>query len=206
MIIDLKRSIDLRWLFDPVLLFIILRWSCSFRDLYDLILECCNVREEERPSFRLIPKWFEFQRSIYTVLINMGKAEQTSSRHIIYACPLSGRFTCSSKERTWATPQYEFIMRTCLNPRTRGLFPHFHRATLFQSDERGATSQAVKHWRTKRIKKLNSKKKFEALKSLNNKKLKQCMVMLHIFLVNQVNLTRSQFDQKFWSCKKAQPT
>ena len=28
MIIDLKRSIDLRWLFDPVLLFI-LRWSCS---------------------------------------------------------------------------------------------------------------------------------------------------------------------------------
>ena len=27
MIIDLKRSIDLRWMFDPVLLFI-LRWSC----------------------------------------------------------------------------------------------------------------------------------------------------------------------------------
>ena len=168
MIIDLKRSIDLRWLFDLMLLFI-LRWSCSFRDLYDLILECCNVREEERPSFRLIPKWFEFQRSIYTVLINMGKAEQTSSRHIIYACLLSGRFTCSSKERTWATPQYEFIMRTCLNPRTRGLFPHFHRATLFQSDERGATSQAVKHWRTRRNENLNSKKNFEALKSLNNK-------------------------------------
>ena len=149
MIIDLKRSIDLRWLFDPVLLFI-LRWSCSFRDLYDLILECCNVREEERPSFRLIPKWFEFQRSIYTVLINMGKAEQTSSRHIIYACPLSGRFTCSSKERTWATPQYEFIMRTCLNPRTWGLFPHPY-SHSFQSDERRVTSQAVKHWRTRRI-------------------------------------------------------
>ena len=165
--IDLKRSIDLRWLFDPVLLFI-LRWSCSFRDLYDLILECCNVREEGRPSFRLIQNWFEFQRSINTVLINMGNAEQTSSRHIIYACLLSGRFTCSSKERTWATPQYEFKPRTWI-PELGDYFLT-HRATFFQSDERGATSLAVKHcWRTGRIEKLNSKKNFEALKSLNNK-------------------------------------
>ena len=147
MMIDLNRSIDLRWLFDPVLLFI-LRWSCSFRDLYDLILECCNVREEERPSFRLIQKWFEFQRSINTVLINMGKAEQTSSRHIIYACLLSGRFTCSSKERTWATPQYEFITRTWI-PELGDYFLT-HRATFFQSDERGATSLAVKYWKNKK--------------------------------------------------------
>ena len=166
MIIDLKRSIDLRWLFDSVLLFI-LRWSCSFRDLYDLILECCNVREEGRPSFRLIPNWFEFQRGINTVLINMGKAEQMSSRHIIYACLLSGRFTCSSKERTWATPQYEFKPRTWI-PELGDYFLT-HRATFFQSDERGATSLAVKHWRRRRIEKLNSKKNFEALKSLNNK-------------------------------------
>jgi len=40
---------------------------------------------------------------------------------------------------------------------------------FFQSDERGATSLAVKHWRRRRIEKLNSKKNFEALKSLNNK-------------------------------------
>ena len=166
MIIDLKRYIDLRWLFDPVLLFILI-WSCSFRDLYDLILECCNVREEGRPSFRLIQNWFEFQRSINTVLINMGKAEQMSSRHIIYACLLSGRFTCSSKERTWATPQYEFKPRTWI-PELGDYFLT-HRATFFQSDERGATSLAVKHWRRRRIEKLNSKKNFEALKSLNNK-------------------------------------
>ena len=145
----------------------VLKWYCSFRDLYDLILECCNVREEERPSFRLIQNWFEFQRSINTVLINMGKAEQTSSRHIIYACLLSGRFTCSSKERTWATPQYEFITRTWI-PELGDYFLT-HRATFFQSDERGATSLAVKHWRRRRIEKLNSKKNFEALKSLNNR-------------------------------------
>ena len=162
------------------------------------MLQCAGRRTTKfQVNFKL--SWI--QRSINTVLINMGKAEQTSSRHIIYACPLSGRFTCSSKERTWATPQYEFITRTCLNPRTRGLFPHFHRATLFQSDERGATSQAVKHWRTRRNENLNSKKNFEALKSLNNKNSEAMHGDASYFSGEP-----SQFDQKFWSCKRAQPT
>ena len=40
MIIDLKRSIDRRWLFDPVLLFI-LRWSCLFGHLK----QPCSIKQ-----------------------------------------------------------------------------------------------------------------------------------------------------------------
>ena len=48
MIIDLKRSIDLRWLFDPVLSFI-LRWSCS---MTSSLKQLAKIRSVEAVEMR----------------------------------------------------------------------------------------------------------------------------------------------------------
>ena len=54
MIIDLKRCLDWRWLFDPVLLFI-LRWSCFFLFLFDsdvwLFMKGLSLEARERSLF-----------------------------------------------------------------------------------------------------------------------------------------------------------
>ena len=62
MIIDLKRSIDLRWLFDQVLLFI-LRWSCSI--FCDVFIWSVNVRYAS--------SWWEYLlQSIFKSLLIMS--------------------------------------------------------------------------------------------------------------------------------------
>ena len=122
MIIYLQRSVDLRWLFDPMLLFI-LRWSsysylpinhfCLFW-FFDIVVlngghrKMCELVDRISPKFceiltKIFPQWFDIQllwssRNNFVEIKVIKVTEYTSSDISVWFCHCINEQTANPRE------------------------------------------------------------------------------------------------------------